>query len=60
AHAASARATAFVSYRDLSGALGFDLGFSPDSTTMATAYLRHPRSARPATTRALSTRPPHR
>ncbi|MFK8911683.1 DUF2993 domain-containing protein, partial [Streptomyces sp. YS-3] len=33
AHAASARATAFVSYRDLSGALGFDLGFSPDSTT---------------------------
>ncbi|MEV6550995.1 DUF2993 domain-containing protein [Streptomyces sp. NPDC051597] len=32
AHAASARATAFVSYRDLSRALGIDIGYSRDST----------------------------
>ncbi|GAA0596851.1 DUF2993 domain-containing protein [Streptomyces crystallinus] len=32
AHAASARATAFVSYEDLSRALGIEIGYSQDST----------------------------
>lgn len=32
AHAASARATAFVSYQDLSDALGIEVGYSQDST----------------------------
>ncbi|MFI1170828.1 DUF2993 domain-containing protein [Streptomyces melanogenes] len=32
AHAASAKATAFVSYRDLSDALGVEIGYSQDST----------------------------
>lgn len=32
AHAASAKATAFVSYQDLSKALGFEIGYSRDST----------------------------
>ncbi|MFD9793136.1 DUF2993 domain-containing protein [Streptomyces sp. NPDC059070] len=35
AHADSARATAFLSYRDLSGALGFDVAYSADSTKAA-------------------------
>ncbi|WP_406340960.1 DUF2993 domain-containing protein [Streptomyces sp. NBC_00648] len=32
AHAASAKATAFVSYQDLSAALGVEIGYSQDST----------------------------